>query len=122
MVLKSLAVAILMGIVAFFVCLLLGLANGVGVILAFLLSFFSWWFYELYQGSKEQGKTKLRMKCKNCGHWNRFEVEKVMTEQIVSEPKVKAFIPMYLPFKTETCSKCGQTIAESKELIRTMKE
>lgn len=23
-------------------------------------------------------KTNLRMKCKQCGHWNRIEVEKVM--------------------------------------------
>lgn len=32
-------------------------------------------------------KTKLRMKCKSCGQWNRFEVEKVFAEQTTSEPK-----------------------------------
>ena len=63
-------------------------------------------------------KTKLRMKCPNCSHWNRFEVEKVFSEQATSEAKVKAFIPMYLPLKTETCSKCKNVIAEQKELIR----
>jgi hypothetical protein len=35
-----------------------------------------------------------------------------------SEPKVKAFVPMYEPLKPETCKKCGNVIAESKELIR----
>ena len=63
-------------------------------------------------------KTKLRMKCRNCSHWNRFEVEKVFSEQATIDPKVKAFIPMYLPFKTETGSKCKTIIAEPKELIR----
>jgi phage FluMu protein Com len=63
-------------------------------------------------------KTKLRMKCPSCSHWNRIEVEKVFSEQTTSEAKVKAFIPMYLPFKTEKCSKCGHVIAEEKELIR----
>jgi predicted nucleic-acid-binding Zn-ribbon protein len=63
-------------------------------------------------------KTKLRIKCKNCGHWNRFEVEKAFSEQKTTEPKVKAFVLMYLPFKTEKCSKCGQVIAKEKELIR----
>ena len=62
-------------------------------------------------------KTNLRMKCPNCGNWTRFEVEKVFSEQVTSELKVKAFIPMYLPSKTETCSKCGHVIAEEKELI-----
>ena len=52
------------------------------------------------------------------GHWNRFEVEKLIVEQPTFEPKAKYLIPMYLPFKTESCSKCGQVIAEEKELIR----
>jgi Flp pilus assembly protein TadB len=55
MVLKSLAVAILMGFVAFFVCVFLGLANVVAGGLAFIFAFFAWWFYELYKGSKERG-------------------------------------------------------------------
>jgi hypothetical protein len=55
MVLKSLAVAILMGVVAFFVCVLLGLADVTAVGLAFIFAFFAWWFYEYYQGAKERG-------------------------------------------------------------------
>lgn len=63
-------------------------------------------------------KTNLRIKCRNCGHWNRIEVEKAFAEQATLEVKVKAFIPMYLPFKTETCKKCKSVIAEPTELIR----
>ena len=63
----------------------------------------------------------LRMKCRHCGHWNRLEVEKILVEQPVSDPEVKAFIPMYLPLKVETCKKCGNNIAGPKELIRRMK-
>jgi predicted nucleic-acid-binding Zn-ribbon protein len=66
-------------------------------------------------------KTKLRLRCKNCGNWNRFEVEKVFSEQATIEPKVKAFIPMYLPLKEEKCSKCGHVIAQEKELISIVK-
>jgi len=66
-------------------------------------------------------KTKLRMKCPNCGHWNRVPVSKVLVEQDSPEPKVKVFIPMYEPLKTETCQKCKSVIAEPKELIRIMK-
>jgi len=60
---------------------------------------------------------KLRMKCSHCGHWNRVPVNKVFIEQPTSEPKVKAYIPMYEPLKTETCKKCKNVIAEPKELI-----
>ena len=67
-------------------------------------------------------KTRLRMKCKACGHWNRIEVNKVFIEQPTSEPKVKAYIPMYEPLKTETCKKCGKLIAEPKELVRIIKD
>lgn len=55
MVLKSLAVAILMGVVAFFVCVLLGLPDVVAVMLSFMFAFFAWWFYEYYQGAKKRG-------------------------------------------------------------------
>jgi RNase P subunit RPR2 len=67
-------------------------------------------------------KSKLRMKRKACGHWNRIEVNKVFIEQPTSESKVKAYIPMYEPLKTETCKKCGKLITEPKELIRSAKE
>jgi hypothetical protein len=63
----------------------------------------------------------LRMKCPYCCHWNRIPVNKIFIEQETSEPKVKAYIPMYEPLKTETCKKCRKLIAETKELIRISK-
>jgi len=66
-------------------------------------------------------RTKLRMKCRNCGHWNRIEVEKLFLNSDSSEPEVKVFLPFYLPLKTELCSKCKNVIAEPKELIRIVK-
>jgi hypothetical protein len=32
-------------------------------------------------------KTRLRMKCRNCGHWNRFEMEKVFLNPVSPEPQ-----------------------------------
>ena len=64
---------------------------------------------------------KLRMKCPNCGCWNRIDVNKLFIEQENLEPKVKAFIPTYKPLKVETCRKCKKVIAEPKELIRIVK-
>jgi RNase P subunit RPR2 len=66
-------------------------------------------------------KTRLRMKCKTCGYWNRFEVNKLFIEQPSSEPKVKVLIPMYEPLKVETCKKCKKLITQPKELIRIVK-
>ena len=63
-------------------------------------------------------KTKLRMKCRNCSQWNRFEVEKLAVEQPSSESKATYLIPYYMPLKEEKCTKCGSVIAEKKELIR----
>lgn len=63
-------------------------------------------------------KTKLRMRCKACGHWNRFDVNKLFVEQPSCEPKIKVMIPMCEPLKAEKCKKCGQIIAEPRELIR----
>jgi len=40
-------------------------------------------------------KLVLDLDCGTGGHWNRFAVNKVFIEQSTSEPKVKAFIPMY---------------------------
>ena len=65
--------------------------------------------------------TTLRMKCPHCGHWNRFPVNKIFIEQKTSEPKVKAYIPMYKPLEITKCKKCGKVIAEPKELIRIIK-
>ena len=31
---------------------------------------------------------------------------------IWERPKIKAYIPMYEPLKTETCKNCGKVIAE----------
>jgi RNase P subunit RPR2 len=61
---------------------------------------------------------KLRIKCPNCGFWNRIEINKLLIEQETSEPKVKAFIPMYDPLKTETCKKCKSIIAEPKNYLK----
>jgi len=58
------------------------------------------------------------MKCRKCGHWNRIEVKKHFVEQSISEPKVKAYIPIYEPLKTEKCNKCKNIIAETNEIIR----
>ena len=66
-------------------------------------------------------RTKLRMKCKGCGHWNSIEVEKVMLNPDSPEPKVQVFLPSYLPLKTEFCEKCKSVIAEPKEVIRIVK-
>jgi uncharacterized Zn finger protein len=66
-------------------------------------------------------KTKLRMKCPSCGHWNRVPVSKVLVEQDSPDPKVKVFIPMYLPLQASKCEKCGEVIAQPKELIKIVK-
>jgi uncharacterized Zn finger protein len=63
-------------------------------------------------------KRKLRMKCSGCGHWNGFPVNKIFVEQSTSEPKVKAYIPMYDPLEVVRCKKCGRVLAEPKTLIR----
>lgn len=61
------------------------------------------------------------MKCSNCGHWNRIQVNKIFIEQNSPEPKVKVLVPMYEPSKVVKCRKCGKVIAEPKELIRITK-
>ena len=66
-------------------------------------------------------KTKLRMKCPNYGHWNKIPVSKVLVEQDSPEPKVKVFIPTYLPLQFSNCEKCGEVIAQPKELIKIVK-
>ena len=60
----------------------------------------------------------LRMKCSNCGHWNRVPAKKIFIGQNTPEPKAKAYIPMYKPLEVSKCKKCGKVIAEPKELIR----
>jgi uncharacterized Zn finger protein len=63
-------------------------------------------------------RTRLRMKCPACGHWNRVPVNKVFIEQPSPESKVRVMIPMYEPLEIVRCKKCGKLIAEPKELIR----
>ena len=66
-------------------------------------------------------KKSLRMKCSNCGHWNRVPVNKIFLEQNTIEPKVKVFIPMYKPLQVSKCEKFGEAVTEPKELIRIVK-
>jgi len=61
------------------------------------------------------------LKCPSCGHWNRVLVNKIFIEQETSEPKVKAYIPMYEPLEVVKCKKCSKIIAEPKELIKIKK-
>jgi len=63
----------------------------------------------------------LKMRCKFCGYWNRVPVNKVLVEQDSPEPKVKVFIPTYLPLQVSKCDKCGEVIAQPKELIKIVK-
>jgi hypothetical protein len=71
-----------------------------------------------YRVRRKPMKSKLRMKCKARGYWNRIEVNKLFIERETSEPKAKAIILYYKPLKVETCKKCKSVIAEPKELIR----
>jgi len=48
-------------------------------------------------------------------------VDKIFIEQSSSEAKVKVLIPMYEPLEVVKCKKCGEVIAEPKELIRIVK-
>jgi ribosomal protein S27E len=66
-------------------------------------------------------KRNLKMKCPNCGHWNRVPVNKLFVEQPSPEPKVKVMIPMYEPLQVSNCEKCGKIIAEPSELIKIVK-
>ncbi len=62
-------------------------------------------------------KAKLKVKCRNCGNWNTIEVEKIFLNSGISDSKLKVFLPVYQPLKTEQCSKCSQIIAKEKEII-----
>lgn len=59
---------------------------------------------------------------KSCGHWNRANVNKISIERPSPKPKVKVSIPFYEPLEVSRCKKCGEVIAEPKELIRITKE
>jgi len=47
----------------------------------------------------EDIKRNLKMKCSNCGHWNRVPVNKIFIEQPSPEPTVQVMIPMYEPLE-----------------------
>jgi len=66
-------------------------------------------------------KRTLKMKCSNCGHWNRVPVNKIFIEQLTPETKVKVLIPIYEPLQISECEKCEKIIAEPRELIRIQK-
>ena len=62
-------------------------------------------------------KAKLRIKCRNCGSWNKIEVEKIFVNSGNSESKLKIFLPAYLPLNSEKCYKCNRVIAEKNRII-----
>jgi len=55
------------------------------------------------------------MRCKAGGYWNKIEVNKLFIEQETRQPKAKAIIPCYEPFRVEKCKKCKNVIAEPKD-------
>jgi hypothetical protein len=63
-------------------------------------------------------RTKLRIRCRTCGHWNKVEVEKAFLNPDNPEPKVEVFIPSYLSTKTQKCKKCSTVLCEPNELFR----
>ena len=66
-------------------------------------------------------KTKLKMRCRDCGCWNTVPVDKIFLEQKTSESNVKAYIPMYRPLHVVECKECRKVTATPKELIRIVK-
>jgi RNase P subunit RPR2 len=69
-------------------------------------------------------KTRLKMKCSSCGHWNRIPVDKIFLEQPspIDPNKVRVMIPMYEPLEVSMCKKCGKVIAEPRELIKIVRK
>jgi len=63
----------------------------------------------------------LRMRCQACGHWNRVPVNKIVVEQDSPGPKIRVITLMYEPLQVSNCEKCGEIIAQPKELIRIVK-
>jgi hypothetical protein len=69
------------------------------------------------KSGKASGK-KPKTKMSQLRSLESIAVEKVFSEPDSPEPKVKVFMPMYLPLRVETCKKCKMVMAEPKELIR----
>lgn len=57
----------------------------------------------------------------SCSHFKFNVVNQIFIDQPSSEPKVKAYIPIYEPLEVVKCKKCSKIIAEPKELIRIIK-
>ena len=62
-------------------------------------------------------KTKLRVKCRNCGDWKVLDVEKIFLNTGDLDSGLKVFLPAYVPLKTEKCSKCDHIIAQKGAII-----
>lgn len=62
-------------------------------------------------------KTRLKMKCPYCGHWNRVPVNKIFIEQRTPEPKVKAYISCMTVRKTQV-QEMWKENSRNHELIR----
>lgn len=60
---------------------------------------------------------KTQNECSNHGHWNKIPVNKIFIEQPSSESKVKVLSPTYEPLEVVKCEKCGEIVAEPKEVI-----
>jgi len=60
-----------------------------------IIEIFSLW--GKYKPRVREHAEKLRMKCPNCGHWNRVPVNKVFIERNSPEPKVRVMVLMYKP-------------------------
>jgi hypothetical protein len=64
---------------------------------------------------------KVKMKCRNCGNYNILEVKEIFLNADSSESKLKVFLPVYMPLKTENCYKCNQILATEKWIFRIKK-
>ena len=63
-------------------------------------------------------KTKLKIQCEKCNHWNDIEVEKVLLNPDSPELKIEAFITSYLSERTQKCGSCETVLCEPDELFR----
>ena len=59
------------------------------------------------------------MKCRFCGHWNRFQVQKIFLKHKVKG--IQTYVPVYHVSEVHKREKCGKVKAEPKELIKGFK-
>ena len=76
-----------------------------------IIEIFSLW--GKYKPRVREHAEKLRMKCPNCGHWNRVPASKIFIEQNTFDSEVKAYIRVYEPLEVVRCKKCGKVIARA---------